>query len=152
MHTPTGDIKHYSFTTDIWSTNVAHESLLSWISDSFEKSSAVLHTKALEGSHTGNYICEKFNEMLSMWRNSKEYVHVVLHDNTSNMERAIKDAGLCSYGCFAHSLQLVVNDGVLSQHIVIDLLVTCRNIVGHFKWSTVVYDKLKQIQQQLDIP
>ena len=73
----------------------------------------------------------------------------VLRDNASNMVREMKDAGLCSYGCFAHSLQLVVNDGVLSQCIVIDLLANCRSIVGHFRRSTVAYDKLKEIQQQL---
>ena len=122
-----------------------------WVSNSFEKSSAVLHVTALEESHTGSYICTKFNDMLSAWKISKENVHVVLRDNASNMGRAMKDADLSSYGCFAHSLQLVVNDGVLSQRIVTDLLATCRSIVGHFQRSTVAYDKLKQIQQQLDV-
>ena len=153
LHTPEYIVKHYSFTTDIWSTNVAHKSLLSltahWISESFEKSSAVLNVTVLEGSHTGSYICDRFDYMLSTWRIDKENVHVMLHDNTSNMMRAMKDAGLCSYGCFAHSLQLIVNEGVLSQRIVIDLLANCRSIIGHFRRSTVAYDKLKEIQQQL---
>ena len=107
LHTPEYIVKHYSFTTDIWSTNVAHKSLLSltahWISESFEKSSAVLNLTVLEGSHTGSYICDRFDYMLSTWRIDKENVHVVLRDNTSNMVRAMKDAGLCSYGCFAAS-------------------------------------------------
>ena len=141
LHTPEYIVKHYSYTTDIWSTNVAHKSLLSltahWISESFKKSSAVLNVTVLKGSHTGSYICDRFNYMLSTWRIDKENVHVVLRDNASNMVRAMKDAGLCSYGCFAHSLQLVVNDGVLSQRIVIDLLANCRSIVGHFRRSTV---------------
>ena len=63
--------------------------------------------------------------MLSAWKISKENVHVVLRDNASNMGRAMKDADLSSYGCFTHSLQLVVNDGILSQCIVTDLLATC---------------------------
>ena len=46
----------------------------------------------------------------------------------------------------------MVHDGVLSQHIVIDLLTLCRCIVGHFKWSTKALDKLRDIQQSLDIP
>ena len=129
LHTPEYIVKHYSFTTDIWSTNVAHKSLLSLTA---HKSSAVLNVTVLEGSHTGSYICDRFDYMLSTWRIDKENVHVVLRDNASNMVRAMKDAGLCSYGCFAHSLQLVINDGVLSQRIVIDLLANCRSIVGHF--------------------
>ena len=52
--------------------------------------------------------------MLSAWNIRKDDVHVVLCDIASNMCKAMKDCGLCSYGCFAHNLQLVVNDGVLS--------------------------------------
>ena len=70
----------------------------------------------------------------------------MLHDNASNMDKAMRDSGLKSYGCFAHSLQLVVNDGVLSQKSVSDLLAICRQIFGHFKRSTVAYNKLNEIQ------
>ena len=54
----------------------------------------------------------------------------------------MRDAGVASYGCLTHSLQLVVSDGMLSQKSVSDLLAVCRQIVGHFKRSTVAYDKL----------
>ena len=47
--------------------------------------------------------------MLSNWQISKENVHLFLRDNAANMERAMKDAGVVSFGCFAHSLQLVVH-------------------------------------------
>ena len=108
LHTSEDDVKHYSITTDIWSTNVAHRSLLSltahWISDSFEKSSAGLHVTALEESHTGSYTCTKFNDMLLGCKISKENVHFVLCDNASNMARAMKDADLTSYGCLAHTV------------------------------------------------
>ena len=70
FHTPEMDVKQYSFTTDIWSTNVSHRSLLSltahWVSNSFEKSSTVVHVNALKGSHTGSYICETVNDVLCM--------------------------------------------------------------------------------------
>jgi len=56
------------------------------------------------------------------WEINKENVHIVLRDNASNMARAMKDADLCSYSCFAHSLQLVVNDWVLCQCVVVDIL------------------------------
>jgi len=76
----------------------------------------------------------------------------VLRDNASNMDKAMRDAGLKSYGCFAHTLQLVVNDGVLTQKSVSDLLAVCRQTVGHFKRSTVAYNKLNKIQQRLKLP
>ena len=74
-------------------------------------------------------------KMLADWKIDKPKVHVVLRDNASNMDKTMRNAGLKSYGCFAHTLQLVVNDGVLSQKSV--LLAVCRQIVGHFKRSTV---------------
>ena len=97
-------------------------------------------------------ICEKLNALLIEWKIEKAQVHLVLRDNASNMDKAIRDAGIASYGCFAHSLQLVVNDGVLIQRSVNDLLAICRQVVGHFKRSTVAYDKLNVIQQNLGLP
>lgn len=52
--------------------------------------------------------------MFIEWKIEKAKVHLVLHDNTSNMDKAMRDVGVASYSCFAHSLQLVVHDGVLS--------------------------------------
>ena len=54
----------------------------------------MLHVMALEGSHTGMYIADKFNDMLSGWNTNKENVHLVVRDNASNMERAMKDANV----------------------------------------------------------
>ena len=89
--------------------------------------------------------------MLSRWKISKERVHLVLRDNASNMDCAMKDDYIVSFGYFAHSLQLVVHDGVLCQRGVSDLLAICRSIVGHFKRSTKATDELKDIQHSLGL-
>ncbi|XP_065891625.1 zinc finger BED domain-containing protein 4-like [Dysidea avara] len=51
------DVEFLSLTTDIWSTSLSNESLISmtahWISNEFERTSAVLHAQKMEGSHTG---------------------------------------------------------------------------------------------------
>ena len=73
-------------------------------------------------------------------------------DNGSNFIKVMNEAGLPSYGCFAHSLQLVVHDGLLTQRVVIDLLAVCRSIVGHFKHSSVASHKLARIQDNLGLP
>ena len=64
----------------------------------------------------------------------------------------MREALLPSLGCFAHSLQLVVEDGMLSQCAVIDVLATCETIVGHFKHSPVAYGRLCSIQEHLRVP
>ena len=68
------------------------------------------------------------------------------------MVKAMRDASLLAIGCFAHTLQLVVHNGILSQHAVNGLLVVCRKIVGHFKHSSVAYHRLKEFQQNLGLP
>ena len=39
-----------------------------------------------------------------------EQVHLVITDNASNMVKAMRDVSLPHFECFAHSLQLVIND------------------------------------------
>ena len=68
------------------------------------------------------------------------------------MAKAMREALLPSLGCFAYSLQLVVEDGIISQHTVIDVLATCRTIVGHFMHSSVAYGRLRFIQERLGVP
>ena len=55
------DVEFLSLTTDIWSTSLSNESLISltahWIGDEFQRVSAVLHVQKMEGSHTGVPIC-----------------------------------------------------------------------------------------------
>ena len=108
--------------------------------------------KQLEGSHTGEKICESIESMIEYWKISKERIHLVLTDNASNMKKALRDASLSGFGCFVHSLQLIVNDGVISQRVVIDILAVARSIVGHFKRSTLAYHLLDEIRERLDIP
>ena len=76
---------------------------------------------------------------------------MVVADNASNMKKALREGRFEAQGCFAHTLQLIVNDGVFSQRAVIDTLSVCRSIVGHFKHSTIAYHKLDQIRDRLDI-
>jgi len=61
------DISSFSFITDTWTTNVSSDSLLSfaahWIANDFQKLSAVLNVKLLEGNHTGAHLCEQYNEI-----------------------------------------------------------------------------------------
>ena len=68
------------------------------------------------------------------------------------MVKALTDASLPHFGCFAYTLQLVVHDGVLSQRAVIDILSSCRKIVGHFRHSCLAYSRLRVIHQNLGLP
>ncbi|KAI2648703.1 Zinc finger BED domain-containing protein 4 [Labeo rohita] len=117
------DVRTISFTTDIWSCDSTPLSLLSltahWVDtvtpSSFTLQSAVLQANEFRGSHTGKSIAESIEGMLEKWNISKSRVHVILRDNASNMKKAMDEMGVSSLGCFTHSLQLVVHQGLLSQ-------------------------------------
>jgi len=89
--------------------------------------------------------------MLENWKISKSRIHMAVADNASNMKKALREGNFEAQGCFAHTLQLVVNDSVLSQCAVSNILSVCRSIVGHFKHSTIAYHKLDQIKERIDI-
>ena len=89
--------------------------------------------------------------ILSVEHLNPQQVHCVVRDNGSNMIKAMDEACLPNFGCFAHTIQIVIHDDLLTQRIVIDLLAVCRSIVGHFKHSPVAYHKLTTIQENLQL-
>ena len=111
-------IKAFSFTTDIWSTDVCNNAMISltahWITETFTRKSAVLHVQSFPESHTGTNICAMFTVMFERWQIERENVHIIVHDNAANMVKAKANGGYSDLGCFAHTLQLIVNEGVLS--------------------------------------
>ena len=150
------DVPVVSFTSDIWSSDVCPMTLLSltasWVDTDFTLKSAVLQAKPFRGSHTAEAIAATFEDMLKEWNIPKNRVHVVLRDNAKNMVKAMKDLGLPSLGCAAHSLNLVVHEGLLSQRTICDALASGRKIVGHFKHSPLAYSRLEDIQADMNLP
>lgn len=61
----------------------------------------------------------------------------------------MKDCNLRSVPCTAHTLHLVVHEGVLSQRAIRDAVAISRRIVGHFKHSPQAYSRLGDTQKQL---
>ena len=102
---------------------------------------------------TGNHIREKLTEMFDQWGiHDEDRIHLILRDNVTNIVKALTDASLPQFGCFAHTLQLVVHNGILSQKAVLNLLSASRKIVGHFNHSCKAYSCLRVIQQNLGLP
>ena len=143
-------------TIDVWSSDVNSDSLLGltahWVDENFQRKSAVLQAHSLDDRHTGEYVAMQLLKMLESWKVDPSKVYVIVRNNGSNLVKAMEEASLPGFGCFAHSLQLAVHDGLLSQRAVKDLLATCRPIVGHFKYSSVVCHKWAHIQEICNCP
>lgn len=150
------NVTSISFTSDIWSSSACPMSMLSltahFIDQNFEQHNVVLHCQEFTGSHTAEALAAAFSDMFRSWGIPREKVHVILRDNARNMAKAMKDADLPSLPCMAHTLQLVVAEGVLSQRSISDITAAGRRIVGHFKHSPLAYSRLQSIQQQLGQP
>ena len=149
---------YISITTDLWSSD-SQDAYLSftghWIDNEWNYKECCLHAQPFNERHTGENIASTFASCMEQWQIS-EKVHLVLRDNGSNFVNVagFRNAGILSAGCFAHTLQLVVSDGVLAQQGVQSLLSVSRQIVGHFKHSNVSWQALNaiRIQQRLDLP
>ena len=76
----------------------------------------------------------------------------VLRDNGSNMIAGMNIANMKSLSSLAHSLQLIIKDGILMQPAVQQLLNTARSLVGHYHCSNVAFQTFRQIQSQLKLP
>lgn len=143
------DRQTLSFTTDIWSSDVSPTSMLSltaqWIDSDFKLQNILLHSREFVGSHTAAAISDALSTMFDTWHIEKSNVHVIVRDNAWNMIKAMEDSGLNSIPCMAHTLQLAVNEGLLSQRSISEITAIGRKIVGHFKHSPLAYSRLQDL-------
>ena len=123
-----------------------------WIDENFTRKSTVLHCEKFDGQHTGIRLADALLAMMQKWKIDKERVHVVLRDGAANIVKGMCDADLPSISCFAHTLQLALNDGILCQSSVDELILSVRKIVGHFRHSSSATSRLHEIQEELSLP
>lgn len=146
-----------ALTTDAWSAdNSPGVALLSltghWIDEKFNRRYAMLHAQQLDEAHTGDYLAKVTTDMLANWKLPKEKVQYVLRDNAAAMVKAMTVANLPSIGCMAHTLQLAVKDALEAQKAVGNVISLGRRIVGHFKHSTLAYNRLSTFQKVHQLP
>lgn len=149
-------VQHMSLTTDEWSTSQCTDSLLSvtahWIDDQWQRRSAVIAARPVEGSHTAENLGGVVKETLSKWGLMNK-VHVCLRDNGKNIVAGLRNNKIPSIACFAHTLQLCVKRGLGSQRAVIDALAVARQVASHFSHSVLAKEKLEKIQATVpDLP
>ena len=106
-----------SIITDIWSSD-SLDSYLSftchWINENWEYKEAYLHAQPFNERHTGENIATTFTTCMNDWHVSNK-VHLVVRDGGSNFVAGFRNAGIPAVSCIAHSLQLVVKEGILAQ-------------------------------------
>jgi len=67
------------------------------------------------------------------------------------MKKGVDDASLDSFGCFLHTIHLLLTESMKSQKSIQDLLIRDRKVSTHFHHSSSATDKLKLIQMKLGV-
>ena len=109
-----GSAPHMAFTTDCWSgTTESPMNLTGHLFDNvWTRKQVVLNVKTMTGSHAGNYLGEMFLTTLEYWEIHS--VVLVLRNSGANMVKSMRLAELPDFSYSAHTLQLVINDGLSS--------------------------------------
>lgn len=142
-----------ALTTDCW-TALTAESYITitchYISDDWQMNSAVLLTESLPGRHTADHLAEKMNGAVEQWGLEGRVIACV-HDNAANIVAANSPTRVpwISVACFAHTLQLAINDGfALYLYRVIS---AASKLVSHFNHSTTATKALQKKQEQMGL-
>ena len=115
-----------------------------WTDKHFNLIKAVLHSQEFMGSDSVSAISEAFENMFEAWKIDKSKVHAVMRDNAGNMAKAMMDSSLASQaGCMAHTLQLAVHGGVVSERSISAGVAIGRKIVGLFNHSSLASLRLQ---------
>ena len=118
------------------------------IAEDFNQSCVVLRVKPFPTSHSASNISDVMEE----YEVPSYKVHVIVHDNAANMNRAVANTGFNSLNCFLHTTQLVIDDAIFEQRMIEDIIANSRQIARHFNHSTLAYTKLEELQIQHSLP
>jgi len=146
-----------SMTTDMWtsSSNVSYMGVTAhWVDQEFEPHNKCLAVRPVLGSHTANFISKELSAVCHEWSVDVGESHVVT-DSSANVKKAITQLPIQKWHpCFAHNLQLVVNNALASKEVsdVPKIVSKARSIVGHFRRSPLATTQLQKAQEQIQIP
>uniref|UniRef100_A0A8C6TE01 BED-type domain-containing protein n=1 Tax=Neogobius melanostomus TaxID=47308 RepID=A0A8C6TE01_9GOBI len=153
LRTQLTNVEKVSLTTDSWTalTTESYVTITCHYIQSWKIQSAVLQTKAMPERHTAENIANVLSTATDHW-GIRGKVIACVHDNASNMIRVnTEHVEWDSQPCFAHSLQLAINDGFKLQHIN-NVVTSASRLVSHFHHSTTATQALKQKQQLQHLP
>ncbi|CAB3234982.1 unnamed protein product [Arctia plantaginis] len=133
-------------TTDCWTSN-NNDSFVAvtahYISPKFKFKSILLDCKGCPGSHTSELLAQQIKGIVLKW-NLLDKVNFAVSDNAHNICNAITNKLRWKhYGCFAHSLNLIVKEALIPIQVTIEKV---KKIVAHFKRSTQANEKLMKYQ------
>ena len=147
-------VKYVALTSDIWTScqTVGYLTLTChYVNSEWELCSLVLETVDFSVSHTAEHIAGELRRIVDLW-GIKDKVVCIVTDNASNCVAAIRLLNWRHLPCYAHTLNLVVRESLKAESQLCTIQQKCKKIVSYFHRSVSATQKLKDIQQQLNLP
>lgn len=143
------NVSSVTVTTDCW-TSINVESFMAitihFIDEEFEAKSILLECSSFEEAHTSANLATELNRVITLW-GLESKILLAISDNAANIQKAIKDELKWKhFGCFAHTINLIVQNGLKSVEPIMAIIVKFRSLVAHFKRSTTASSKLFEVQ------
>jgi len=132
--------------TNCWTSrnNIALISItFHFIDTQFVLRSVLLGCYEFSESHTGLNLSNTIQETLDKWDMDKNKIILAISDNANNIKSALNLLQVKSLECFAHTLNLIVQDALKLQSCLIDKI---KCIVTHFRKSSRTNHKLNVYQ------
>ena len=117
---------------------------------SWELKSLVLATIKFSVEHNAEHIAAELKKVTNHWGITHKVVAIVT-DNASNMVAAVKITGWTHIHCFAHTLNLVVQEAIKNDPTLLLIKKKCKDIVTFFHQSVNAAEKLRVVQRQIGI-
>ena len=125
---------HVALTTDLWTSRQTKgytTVTVHYISSEWALKSAVLENICIVGSHTAENIAQHLRERCDKW-NIFDKVCTIVTDNAANITAATKILNKRQIPCFAHVLNLVVQEAMKNTPDVLEVRGKIKEIVTFF--------------------
>jgi len=135
-------------TTDCWTSRNTEGFMaitIHFIDLNFVLRSVLLSCHPYSESHTSENLSKEIKNVLKVWGVDKKIVFAV-SDNAYNIKNALSTLQLKNLGCFAHTLNLIVQSALKQESSLIDKV---KAISTHFRKSTTAHHKLMTYQTNL---
>ena len=144
------EVETCSITTDFWSS-CNSESYVTitchYLTSSWELKSRVLTTYQVKMGHTAENIAAELLKVAQAWKIDNKISSIVT-DSAANMKAAARLTGWKHIPCFAHTLNLIVQEASEKDVELSRVRQKGRAIVTYFKQSVKAKDKLDEVQMQ----
>lgn len=150
VKTELNQTQYVALTTDLWTSNqtVGYITVTChFVSEAWELCSRVLDTVNVDKDHTAENPAGELNRIATEWEIGSK-ISCITTDNASNIVAAANLLRWRHLPCFAHTLNLIVQDSLQADSEVSRLQEKCKEITTAFRRSTKATEKLMSIQRQ----